>query len=193
MRLFFPLTVLGSQYASLLWRFVPFLSFKKGFPHSSAGKESACSAGDLSSIPGLGRYPGEGKGYPLQYSGLENSMDCIVHRVTKSRTRLSYLHFLVLRKAFLLILQYFPFPFIFWSFPGTPISWMLGLYVWGFSGLVVKNPPANEGDTDSIPWSGKVPWRRKWQPTPAFSPGKSHGQRSLGGYSPWSCRESDMT
>ena len=57
-----------------------------GFPGGSAGKESACNAGDLGSIPGLGRSPGEGKGYPLQYSGLENSMDCIVHRVTKSQT-----------------------------------------------------------------------------------------------------------
>jgi len=46
-----------------------------GFPCGSAGKESACSVGDLDSIPGLGRSPGEGKGYPLQYSGLENSMD----------------------------------------------------------------------------------------------------------------------
>ena len=49
--------------------------------------------GDLGSIPRLGRFPGEGKGYPLQYSGLENSMDCIVHGVTKSRTRLSNFHF----------------------------------------------------------------------------------------------------
>ena len=48
-----------------------------GFPDSSVGKESACNAGDPGSIPGLGRSPGEGKGYPLQYSGLENSMDCI--------------------------------------------------------------------------------------------------------------------
>ena len=55
----------------------------------SAGKESACSAGDLGLIPGLGRSPGEGKGYPLQYSGLESSMDCIVHRVTKSLTQVS--------------------------------------------------------------------------------------------------------
>ena len=54
--------------------------------HSSVGKESACSAGDQGLIPGLGRSPAEGKGYPLQYSGLENSMDCIVHGVTKSRT-----------------------------------------------------------------------------------------------------------
>jgi len=48
-----------------------------GFPCGSASKESACSAGDLDLIPGLGRSPGEGNGYPLQYSGLENSMDCI--------------------------------------------------------------------------------------------------------------------
>ena len=47
----------------------------------SAGKESACNAGDLGLIPGLGRSPGEGKGYPFQYSGLENSMDCVVHGV----------------------------------------------------------------------------------------------------------------
>ena len=50
-----------------------------GFPYGTAGKESVCNAGDLGSIPKLGRSPGEGKGYPLQYSGLENSMDCIVH------------------------------------------------------------------------------------------------------------------
>ena len=68
------------------------LSFHLGFPCGSAGKESACSVGDLGSFPGLGRSPGEGKGYTLQYSGLENSIDCIVHGVTKSRTRLSKLH-----------------------------------------------------------------------------------------------------
>ena len=45
------------------------------FPDISIGKESACNEGDPGSIPGLGRCPGEGKGYPLQYSGLENSMD----------------------------------------------------------------------------------------------------------------------
>ena len=54
----------------------------EGFPCGSAGKESTCNAGDLDSIPGLGRSPGEGKGSPLQYSGLENSKDCIVHGVT---------------------------------------------------------------------------------------------------------------
>ena len=56
------------------------------FPDSSVGKESTCNAGDPSLIPGSGRSPGEGKGYPLQYSGPENSMACIVHGVTKSQT-----------------------------------------------------------------------------------------------------------
>ena len=59
----------------------------------SAGKESSCNAGDLGSIPGLGRSPGGGNDYPLQYSGLENFMDCIVHGVTKSRAWLRHFHF----------------------------------------------------------------------------------------------------
>ena len=67
-----------------------------GFPCGSADKESACNAGYLGLIPGLGRSPGEGKGYPLQYSGPENSMDCIIHAVAESdRTepqRLSLFH-----------------------------------------------------------------------------------------------------
>ena len=63
-----------------------------GFPEASAGKESACNAEDLGSIPRLGKSPGEGKGYPLQYSGLENSMDCIVHGVTKNQTQLRDFH-----------------------------------------------------------------------------------------------------
>ena len=52
-------------------------------PCGSVGKESACNAGDPGLIPGLGRSPEEGKGCPLQYSGLENSMDCVVHRATE--------------------------------------------------------------------------------------------------------------
>ena len=58
----------------------------QGFPDGSAGKESACNEGDLGLIPGLGRSHREGNGYPLQHSGLENSTDCIVHGVAKSRT-----------------------------------------------------------------------------------------------------------
>ena len=63
-----------------------------GFPCGSTGKESACSVGDMGSIPGLGRAPGEGESYPLQCSGLEISIDCIVHGIAKSRTQLSNFH-----------------------------------------------------------------------------------------------------
>ena len=63
-----------------------------GFSGGSDGKESACSEGDLGSVPGLGGYPGEGNSYPLQCSCLENSMDCIVHEVAKSRTQLNDFH-----------------------------------------------------------------------------------------------------
>ena len=66
-----------------------------GLLGSSDGKESPCNAGDLGSIPGWGKSPGERKGYPLQYSGLESSMDCIVHGVTKSQTRLKTFTFLL--------------------------------------------------------------------------------------------------
>ena len=59
---------------------------KRGFPDSSVGKESTCNAGELGSIPGLERSPGEGKGYPLWYPGLENSMDCIGHGVAELDT-----------------------------------------------------------------------------------------------------------
>ena len=70
-------------------KFVSLNSFDSkppGFPGGSAGKESACSAGDLGSIPGLGRSPEEGNGCPLQYAGLEDSMDCKAHGVAKSQT-----------------------------------------------------------------------------------------------------------
>ena len=63
------------------------------FPGGSDSKESVYNAGDLGSIPGLGRFPGEGNGYLLQYFSLENSMDFIVHGVAKSRTQMSYFHF----------------------------------------------------------------------------------------------------
>jgi len=66
----------------------------------------------------------------------------------------------------------------------------LGNTAWATSlvAQMVKVSAYNAGD----PWVGKIPWRRKWQPTPIFLPGKSHGQRSLAGYSPWGCKESDM-
>ena len=75
-----------------------------GFPYGSAGKESACNVGHLGSIPGLGRSPREGKGYLRQHSGLESSMDCIVHGVTKSWTRPSDFPFQVV-----IVLLFFQF------------------------------------------------------------------------------------
>jgi len=100
----------------------------QGFPSSSAGKESACNAGDPSLIPELEKSPGEGIGYPLQYS---------------------------------------------WA---------------SLVAQTVKNLPLMQ-DT----WIGKIPWRRAWQPTPVFLPGELPWTGSLAGYSPWSCKESDMT
>ena len=67
-----------------------------GFPCSSPGKESVCNVGDLGLIPGLGRSPEKGKGYPLQYSGLEYYMDCTAHGVAKSWTQLRNFHFIFL-------------------------------------------------------------------------------------------------
>ena len=73
-----------SKLVSFTHYSIPYLFL--GFLDSSVGEESTCNAGDPSSISGLGRSPGKGKGCPLQCSGLENSMDCIVHGVTKSGT-----------------------------------------------------------------------------------------------------------
>ena len=94
------------------------------------------------------------------------------------------------------------------SFTGRDDKPISGIYVYfsvdkylfplwekkGFpGGSVVTNLPANAGDAHSIPGSGKSTWRRKWQPTPVFLPGESHGQMSLAGYSPWGHKESDVT
>ena len=85
-------TQFDSWVGKIHWRRdrLPILVFW-GFSYGSAGKESACSVGDLGLIPGLGRSPGEGKGYPLQYSGLENPRDGGVSGVAQSRTRLKRL------------------------------------------------------------------------------------------------------
>jgi len=106
-------------------------------PLGSAGKESACNVGDLGLIPGLERSLGEGKGCPLQYSGLENSMKCIVHGVATEQLWLSY--------ACLLKCSYWKCL----SFPG---------------GSVLKNPPANTGDSGMIPGSGRSPGERNSYP-----------------------------
>ena len=75
------------------------------------------------------------------------------------------------------------------DFGGTFWSWA---YRW-LSGKESACKAEDSGDPGSIPGSGLFPWRRKWQPTPVFLPGESHGQRSLVGYSPGGCQESDTT
>ena len=154
----------------------------------SAGKESACNAGDLGLILGLGRSPGEGKGYPLQYSDLENSMDCIVHGVAKSRTGLSNFHF------------HWMFIFVDWKYPRDHMSPHSSTLAW-------KIPWAEEpGRLQSMgslrvghDWATSLSlftfmhWRRKWQPTPVFLPGESQGGQSLVGCHLWGRTESDTT
>ena len=84
-----PTIVLISLVTGSLCLFTAFIQFPWASLSSIlglAGKESACNVGDLGLTPGLGRYPGEGNSYPLQYSGLENSIDCVAHGVTKSWT-----------------------------------------------------------------------------------------------------------
>ena len=76
----------NSQVEKICWRRGRLPTPVLGFPGGSAGRDSTCNAGDLGLIPGLGRSPREGNRYPLQYSGLENSLDCTVHGVAKSQT-----------------------------------------------------------------------------------------------------------
>ena len=135
----------------------------------SDSKESACSVGDLGSIPGLGRSPGGRHGNPLQYSCLENPHGqrslAGYYGVTKSRTQLSNFH---------------------------SLTQML-LKSWWLSG---KEPACQCRRCKRCrfnPWVGRTPWRRAWQPTPVSLPGESRGQRSLVCYSPWGRTESDTT
>ena len=105
-----------------------------GIPCSSAGKKSTCNVGDLGSIPGLGRSPGEGKGYPLQYSGLENSMDCIVHGGYKELDTTE------------------------------PLSLHLSSIMGFPYGTAGKESVCNAGDLGSIPGSGRSPEERNGNP-----------------------------
>ena len=146
------------------------LIHRQGFPSGSAGKESACNAGDLGSIPGLGRSPGEGNGNPLQCSWLGNPRGggawwAAVYGVAQSPTRLKQLSSSSSSKSYIGLLR--------------PFSWQRICLQCGRPGF--------------NPWFGKIPWKRKWQPTPVFLPGESHGQRSLVGYSPRGHREVDTT
>ena len=136
-----------------------------GLPRWLSGKESTCNAGDLGLIPGLGISPGGGHGNPLQYSCLENPRGerSLVGHSPQGCKE---------------------------SYTTQQLSTQIGNFP---GGSVVKNPPAML-EVQIRSWVGKSPWRGKWQPTSVFLPEqKSHGQRSLAGYSLWSCKESDLT
>ena len=99
------------------------------FPCGSAGKESVYNVGDLGSIPRLGRSAEEGKGYPHQYSGLENSMGCIVHGVAKSRTWLNNFHFYFFHyslEGLMLMLKLQSFGHLMWRADSLEKTLMLG-------------------------------------------------------------------
>ena len=139
-----------------------------GFPGGSNGKESSCNAGNLHSMPGSGRLPGEGNGNPLQHSCLENPMDrgawwATVHGVAKSQTRLIDFTFTV----------YYSSVFVSTGFPG------------GSNG---KESACNVGDPGSIPELGRSPGERNSNPHQYSCLENSHGQMSLAGYSPWDNR-----
>ena len=127
-------------------------------------------------MPGSGRFPGEGNGNPLQYSSLENpqgqrSLVGYSPRGCKeSDTRVSNTH--THRHTYIYHIC---------GFPG------------GASGKESACQCKRQKRRMFDPWVGKIPWGRAWQLTPVFLPGESHGQRSLAGYSPWGCKESDMT
>ena len=124
-----------------------------GFPGGSVSKEFACNAGHPGLIPEWGRSPGEGNGDQLQCSCLGSPMDRGAWQASVTKSRTRL------------------------SNQTTTVCKMLP------DGSVGKESACQYRRCGFDPWVGKFPWRRKWLPTPVFLPGKSHGQRSLAGYS----------
>ena len=137
-----------------------------------------------------------------QYSCLENPLDrgawqVNVYRVAKNQTWLKWLSMHFHHRIIIFVSQE-------WGISGgkyitecaeTSSRHLKGYFVriwlpWWLRGLSICLQCRRPGFD---PWVGKIPWRRKWQPPPVLLPGKSHGRRSLVGYSPWGCKESDMT
>ena len=124
---------------------------------------------------------------------------CFIYRKVFVFKLLCFLVFFFFLLSFLLKNIFFPFFFLlsfFTLFSFLPLLLLLTFTEENRGGLQVlsgKESACQCRRHRFDPWVGKIPWRRKWQPTPAFLPGKSHGQRSLVGYSPWSHKESDMT
>ena len=197
------------------------LILRRGFPGGSDGKESACTAGDSGSIPGLGRSPGEGNGYPLQYCCPKNPEDIPgglqsmgLQRVGHGEDadmQTGWFHQITVNRK----IGIYSKSLLFYIYPvdsGFHRSEKITTY--RYSSTSVK-APEKVAFKRSLPWTSLVAqmvkslptmwetrvqsldqensWRRKWQPTPVLLPGKSHGWRNLVGYSPWGCKESDTT
>ena len=171
------------------------------------GKESICNVGDLGSIPGLGRSPGQGNSYPLQYSGLENSMDCIVYLLTKNRTQLSDFHFHIRCQGFQIFAPIWMFPITFqiqwpkpWVFFGrndakaeTPVLWPPHVDTW----LIGKDSDAGrdwgqeEKGTTEDEMAG---WHHRLNGHEfEWTPGDGDGQGGLACCDSWGLKESDTT
>ena len=166
------------------------------FPHSSVSKESAWNAGDLGSTPGSGRSPGGGNGNPFQYSCLENPMDrgdwrAIAHgviRVLATKPPLPH----ILGTGHLSKMWFAK------TFPPSVHFHLLSRVL-----VEEKFAKFRTSNLSTFPflfqkawvwyWIRQILWRKKWQPTPVFLPGKSHGQMNLAGYNPWGCKESYTT
>ena len=154
-------------------------NFNRGFPGCSDSKESACNAGDVGLVPGLGRSPGERKGSPLQYSCLEHSMNRGAWWLQSTGSHR-------VRRTEWLTLSLFNYNRAFCSDRNRATD--LKLSTTTLVAQMVKNLPAMQ-ETWFDPWVGKISWGREWLPTLISLPGECHGQRSLAGYSPWGCEE----
>ena len=183
-----------------------------GFTGASEGKECACNAGDLGLIPGLGRSPGEGNGYPLQYPGLEHFLDCkgnqcwmFIGRIdAEAETPILWPHDAKNR-----LIGKDPDDGKDWrqEEKGTRgwIGWMASPTLWtwvsvssrsrwwtGKPGVLHSMGSQRFGHdwVTELNWTDTNIWSRKWQPTEVFLSGKFHEQRSLVDYNPWGHKES---
>ena len=137
-----------------------------GFPGGSDDKESACNSGDLGSIPGSGRSPGEGNGNPPQFSCLENphGQRSLVGCSPWDHKELDTTEWLTLSLFHIYIIY---------------ISYISYIYIIYISYIYI---PAVQ-ETWVLSWVRKILWKTEWQPTPVFLPGEFHEQRNLADYS----------
>ena len=173
---FFLLRSLTSALKTLHYHII---NLRAGFPHSSVGKESACSVGDLGSIPRSGRSPGEGKPTNKSNSGPQ-TWQCI-------RIILCWLLGPVPELWNQSLWDRSPQMHGFHKFTsasGLEVDDVLLCLFCFPGGSYGKESACSAGDSGFGLGVGKIPWRKAWQPTPVFLSGESHGQRNLAGYSP---------